>query len=459
MQAAPLMGAVKKGLQNMTGGVSMRCSRLLALALAFCLLWGLTACAKTGGGPAEQPAMEAEEHTLTIWAWDDTFNVKAANLAKAYYAKTDPGVQVDIVTMAQTDIITRLNTAFSSSNYEGLPNIVLIEDYRIQNFLKSYPGEFQDLSSIVDPNKFMEYKLRVMTEEGKIYGVPFDSGAAALFYRTDYLQAAGYTQEDMQNLTWNEYIEIGKDVKAATGKYMLTLDPSDLGQVRIMMQSAGAWYVKEDGESVDIAENEVLKASLSTYQRMVDSGIALQVSGWDPFVKAFQEGEVASVPSGCWVMSNIVKAEEQSGKWAVAPIPRLDGIPESVNASSIGGGSWYVLSNVPGADLAVDFLGKTFASNEQLIDDLVKDISLVSTMKSAKDLKYRSEPSEFFGGQRIYEDLAAWTEQIPPVNYGLYTYTMEDIIAQSLQSIMQGADMDETLKNAQTQARASVLHS
>ena len=79
----------------------MRCSRLLALALAFCLLWGLAACAKTGEGPTEQPAVETEEHTLTIWAWDDTFNVKAANLAKAYYAKTDPGVQVDIVTMAQ----------------------------------------------------------------------------------------------------------------------------------------------------------------------------------------------------------------------------------------------------------------------------------------------------------------------------------------------------------------------
>ena len=29
----------------------MRCSRLLALALAFCLLWGLAACAKTGEGP------------------------------------------------------------------------------------------------------------------------------------------------------------------------------------------------------------------------------------------------------------------------------------------------------------------------------------------------------------------------------------------------------------------------
>ena len=68
-------------------------------------------------------------------------------------------------------------------------------------------------------------------------------------------------------------------------------------------------------------------------------------------------------------------------------------------------------------------------------------------------------PVNFLEASGSDEDLAAWTEQIPPVNYGLYTYTMEDIIAQSLQSIMQGADMDETLKNAQTQARASVLHS
>lgn len=193
-----------RGLRDKTGGVSVFGHRLLALALAFCLLWGLTACAETGEEPSERPAVETEEHTLTIWAWDDTFNVKAANLAKAYYAKTDPGIQVDIVTMAQTDIITRLNTAFSSSNYEGLPNIVLIEDYRIQNFLKSYPGEFRDLSSIVDPNKFMEYKLRVMTEEGKIYGVPFDSGAAALFYRTDYpsggIHAGGHAEPDLERI-------------------------------------------------------------------------------------------------------------------------------------------------------------------------------------------------------------------------------------------------------------------
>ena len=438
----------------------MHIHRALSLLLCLFLLLELTACSQGAvAGPTGHNLTETQNNTLTIWAWDDTFNVKAANLAKAYYAKTDPGIQVNVVSMAQTDIIAKLNTAFSSSNYEGLPNIVLIEDYRIQNFLKSYPGELRDLSAIVDPDRFMGYKLRVMTEEGKTYGVPFDSGAAALFYRVDYLRQAGYTQEDMQDLTWDAYIEIGKQVREKTGKYMLTLDPHDLGQIRIMMQSAGAWYMEDDGETVDIAENEVLKAALSTYERMVKSGIALQISGWDPFVKAFQRGEVASVPTGCWVMSSIVKAEAQNGKWAVAPIPRLGEVPASVNASSIGGGSWYVIDQVPGADRAVDFLDKTFASNDKLIDDLVQDISLVSTMKSEVQAGHSGEPSAFFGNQKIFEDFAAWTERIPPVNYGLYTYTMEDIIAQALQSIMQGADMDETLKNAQTQARASVANS
>ena len=39
--------------------------------------------------------------------------------------------------------------------------------------------------------------------------------------------------------------EIGKAVKEKTGKAMLTLDPSDIGQIRMMMQSAGTWYTDD----------------------------------------------------------------------------------------------------------------------------------------------------------------------------------------------------------------------
>lgn len=103
----------------------------------------------------------------------DTFNVKAAQLAAEAYKDDNPDVTVEVVSMAQDDIVAKLNTAFESGSVKGLPNIVLIEDYRIQNYLQSYPGELADMSDVTTSDKFMAYKLSTMTVDGKIYGVPF----------------------------------------------------------------------------------------------------------------------------------------------------------------------------------------------------------------------------------------------------------------------------------------------
>lgn len=436
----------------------MHIKKMLAVLTASLMLAGsLTACGSSESSGSDSAA-NTDSNTITIWAWDDNFNVKAANLAKEYYQKTNPDVEVNVVSMAQADIVQTLNTALSSGTYNGLPNIVLIEDYRIQNYLSAYPGEIKDLSGSVKAEDFMDYKLGVMTEDDKIYGVPFDSGVAALFYRTDYIEEAGYSAEDMQDLTWDEYIEIGKAVKEKTGKSMLTLDPSDLGQIRMMMQSAGAWYVQEDGKTVNIAENEVLKEAVKTYQSMMESGISTQISGWDPFVSAFQKGDVASVPTGCWIAPTITAATDQSGKWAVAPLPKLSNVDESLNTSNIGGASWYVLDKVGNSDLAEQFLAETFASNVDLMNDLASEINLVSTLKASSTAENYSKPSEFFGGQEIFNDFSQWTTEIPTVNYGLYTYTIEDIMTEAVQSVLQGADIDETFANTQVQAEAAVLN-
>lgn len=109
--------------------------------------------------------------------------------------------------------MAKLNTSLSSGSYEGLPDIVLIEDYRAQGYLTAYPDEFADLSDVVKEEDFASYKTAVNQVDGTVYGVPFDSGVAATFYRTDMIEEVGYTQEDMQDLTWEKYIEIGKAVK------------------------------------------------------------------------------------------------------------------------------------------------------------------------------------------------------------------------------------------------------
>ncbi|EGT3616067.1 extracellular solute-binding protein [Clostridium perfringens] len=434
----------------------MKFKKMASILLAATLSLGLVAC---GGGSSDNKPSDSGKNTesnkLTIWAWDEAFNIVAAKEAKEIYQKENPDVEIDVVTMSQDDVVAKLNTSLSSGDYSGLPNIVLIEDYKIQGYLTAYKDEFADLSSVAKPEDFAEYKTGVNYVDSKLYGIPFDSGVAATFYRTDLIEQAGYTKEDMENLTWEKYIEIGKAVKEKTGVSMCTLDPSDIGQIRMMLQSAGSWYTDADGK-VSIADNQALKDAIKVYKDLVDSGITKQVSDWDQFVGAFNSGDVASVVTGCWIGPSIKKAEDQSGKWAIAPFPKMANNPNSVNSSSLGGAGWYVLENVGNTDVAIDFLGKTFASNTDLMNDLAEEITLVSTLNKAAEAPNYSKPNEFFGGQEIFADFAEWGSKVPTVNYGLHTYAIEDIMTEAIQAIINGADIDSTLKSFQDQIEAAV---
>lgn len=71
----------------------------------------VTACGGQESKPASsgQAGGESGGDSITIWAWDESFNIKAANVAKDMYAEINPDVEVNIVTMAQDDIVAKLN--------------------------------------------------------------------------------------------------------------------------------------------------------------------------------------------------------------------------------------------------------------------------------------------------------------------------------------------------------------
>ena len=73
-------------------------------------------------------------------------------LAEEVYDESD--VKVKIVENAQDDIVQKLNTTLSSGTTKGLPNIVLIEDYRAQSFLQAYPDSFYDISQYFNARGF-----------------------------------------------------------------------------------------------------------------------------------------------------------------------------------------------------------------------------------------------------------------------------------------------------------------
>lgn len=425
---------------------------LCGIAIGMGLLL-LTGCSEKEGAA---PGGKKENCELTIWAWEDTFNVRAAQMAAEIYEGDNPGVQVQVVSKEQNEILSELTNGLAAGLYEELPDIVLIEDYHIQDMLFQYEDAFEDLTDYFDFDFYMDYKVEVSSREGRHYGIPFDSGTAVTFYREDIIRQAGYSEADMKDLTWEKFIQIGKAVKEKTGCFMLTLDPNDLGLIRIMLQSAGNWYVENDGTTVNLTNNQALKEALSIYEELLETGIGKSITGWEDFVATFQEGEVASVVSGCWAISNIKGAQEQAGTWRAACVPRMEKIDYSVNASNIGGSSWYILKNKPHVKQAVAFMDQTFAHNTDFINRVVREINVVTTYKESVNLPANQEPDEFFGGQQIQAFFAETAGKIPSVNYGMRTYEIEAILTDELQRILKGKDVDEGLETVQMKAQAIV---
>lgn len=431
------------------------------LLLTVALLLILSACSSSGTTSNNSVASDnnssdsSKPSEITIWAWDKNFNVKALEIAKEMFLKDNPNATINIVENAQADIVQKLNTGFGSGTTKGLPNVVLIEDLRSQSFLQAFPDMFYDMTDSFKASDFAQYKIGPTSMDGKNYGLPFDSGVTGLFIRTDYLEQAGYKVQDLQNLTWDQYIDIGKKVKAVTGKDMITLDPNDLGIIRYMIQSTGSWYMDKDGKKPNLSGNAALKEAFDVYKRMMAANIVKPNSDWSQFLAAFNKGDVASVPTGNWISASIKAEADQSGKWAIVPIPRLAGQPNAVNASNLGGSSWYVL-NVPGKEQAAGFLSKTFGSNVDLYQRLVSEVGAIGTYIPAATGAAYKEADPFYSNQHTIADLAKWTNQIPLVNYGANTYAIEDILIVEMQNYLNGKNIDEVLKDAQQQAEAQI---
>ena len=427
----------------------MKKKSILFLLISLMLI--VTACNSNSGGDSSSKKVDQ----ITVWAWDANFNIKALNIANSYYIKEDAEFKINIVENSQDDVIQKMNTGLASGTTAGLPNIVLIEDYRAQGFLQSYPDMFFPLTDYFKVDDFAEYKIGPTSYDGKNYGIPFDSGVTGLYVRTDYLEQAGYTIDDLQNITWSEYIEIGKAVKEKTGKYMMALDPSDLGIIRVMIQTDGSWFTKEDGVTPNLVGNEALAEALQVYKEIMKADIVKLASDWSEYVAAFNDGSVASVPTGNWISASVKANADQAGNWAVAPIPRLANQPNSANASNLGGSSWYVL-NIAGAEQAAKFLQATFGSNVDFYQELVTEIGAIGTYKPASDGEVYQSADEFYQGQKVFEDLAEWTANIPRVNYGMHTYAIADILVVELQNYLNDKDLNQVLADAQAQAESQL---
>ncbi len=116
-------------------------------------------------------------------------------------------------------------------------------------------------------------KIDYSTIDGEHYGVPVDNGTVVCAYRTDLLEQAGYTIDDLTGCTWDKFMEVGKAVKEKTGKALLCMNSDGNDLPYIMLQAEGVSQFK-DGKPY-ITENETLVTIVEKLVEMAKEGILL----------------------------------------------------------------------------------------------------------------------------------------------------------------------------------------
>ncbi|MBR6160187.1 MAG: sugar ABC transporter substrate-binding protein [Lachnospiraceae bacterium] len=435
--------------------------KLLALTMALAMTAGaLSACAGTATSPAADaaPAEEAAEateetaeapaeeeantdlggvsedpNTLTVAAWDANFNIPALQAAETAYKTKNPDFKPEINTVSGSqDVENAVTNAASAGDYSTLPDIVLFQDHYIQQYVANYPDAWQSLEgATIDWSDFGAEKLSYSTIDGKHYGAPVDNGTAIFAYRTDILEECGYTIDDVTGITWDRWLEIGREVKEKTGKYLLSMDHSGDDLPYMFMQAEGLSQWK-DGKP-DIAGNETYQKILQVIVDGANDGVILLCNSWSEYTDESIVGDqVAGVMNGNWIIPTIKQVAENSGKWALTTIPTLSG-KEGYAAN--GGSSLYVTANCAKLDLAQDFLAYTFGGGEgamETYDNALKNGGVITCCISAGKSSVYQEPDEYFNGQAIYADIVAMGANVPVVEQNDFHYNLRTAVGTAI---------------------------
>ena len=407
--------------------------KLFALLLALCLVMTVAS---------------AFAEKLTITYWDENFNGSAMKAAaEDYKANVDPDFELEcILVSGSSDVEQAMTTAGSSGDYSNLSDIVLFQDHFIQRYVADYPDAWLDLEDAgINWEDFGAEKLSYSTVGGKHYGVPVDNGTAIMAYRTDILEECGYKIEDMKGITWEKFLEIGKEVYAKTGKALLSMDGSGNDLPYMMMQAEGESQFK-DGKAF-IAGNEKLTRIITILCEMVKEHVLILANDWTGYTnETIMQDQVAGVFNGNWIIPTMSQVTDNSGKWAITTIPTLDG---GDGYAANGGSSLYVTANCQNPELAKKFLAYTFGGSTTTYDNALRNGGVIGCCLSAAKSDVYQEGVPFFNGQAIYTDIVGMGAYVPIVEQNDYHYTVRGYIGNAIQNILNGADVEAALQEAQ----------
>ncbi len=291
----------------------------------------LTACGGSGADKeSATPGSDGKPVPITFWGWAkgskevvDAFNASHENIRVKY----------EEIPSGNAGGYAEISNAVKAGN---APDLVSVEYPMLPEFVSQ--GSVQDISGHLSDDvkkKFLPQAVELTTLGGRNWAVPLDASPQAFYYRKDLFEQYGVELPR----TWDEFREAAEKVRKADKKARIgTFFPDDPTTFQAMAWQAGAQWFKAEDDTWKVDTTDAATKKVSAYwQGLLDDDLVRSNASFSPeWTNSLKSGSTIGYLGASWgagVLTGILP--EQSGKWAVAPMPSWDGEP----ASGMLGGS------------------------------------------------------------------------------------------------------------------------
>jgi multiple sugar transport system substrate-binding protein len=272
----------------------------------------LAAC---GGGSSSGGSSANGKVTLTFWKFVAEHDDPLIKATVARWNKAHPNTQVAFQTFPSDQYSgTKLTTAFAGG--KG-PDIFWISPGAFINYVNN--GVAAPIDDIVDKSKFNAASVKAVSNDGKMYALPFEMEPVALYYRKDVLSKAGIEPPK----TWDELLAAAKELTGGKQKGII-IEPSPGPYQNFtwypFLWSAGGEVVNADSSKSALRTPQAASA-FDLWGQLVRGGSApKKAATLTADIGQLGRGEAAMQVCGFWGIAQL-KSGFKKVDYGIVPLP------------------------------------------------------------------------------------------------------------------------------------------
>ena len=362
---------------------------------------------------AKEPTKAKEKEKVNIDLWThDALYAQFFQARAPEWAETHPDYEFTFDIQQVPDAQNKILAAFAAG--EPVPDLFgIITGVNFSTFMKDnlIGQKFVDLTSRVgdERSKFVENTWSKYTANGKIYGIESALCTTAFYYQPTVLEAVGAKEFPTG---WDDFMKLGIEA-AKKDVYLSAVDVEGNGTFNILFMQRGGMFFDANNKFVlgDSPNKEMAIEVLQYLKDGIDNKVWWPASNADywgpPLFAAHAEGKVMGLPAADWWSDFMLKAmaEDQSGNWRVALMPKWSG--GGYSSGVFGGTGFAITKESQHPDLVWDFLHYAYMNKENQLKRFEEITYLPTMIDALNDSRFTEKTDPYYGDQVVGK---VWSE-------------------------------------------------